>query len=41
MGFDQKVRDIKPYLLDKACEFLKEKTKSVTQALTKTHHQTI
>ena len=40
VGFDRKVKDIKPMLLENACDFLKEKTDTVTKMLTK-HHRDI
>ena len=38
IGFDRQVKDMKPFILDYACNFIKEKTVAVTQLLTKTHH---
>ena len=38
IAFDQKVKDIKPFVLDQACVFLKDQTQAVTKLLTKQHH---
>ena len=38
LAYDRKVRELKPYLFDKACQFLKEQTAHVTQIVTKQHH---
>lgn len=41
MGYEKKLSDLKPYLLDHACQFVKEQTTNVTKLLTRQHHLTI
>ena len=40
-GFDRKVRDMKPFVLEQACQFIREQTKTVTKMLTRTHHMMV
>lgn len=35
IAFDRQLKDIKPILLGKACDFIREKTEHVTKLLTK------
>ena len=40
-GFELKVSNLKPLLLDHACDFIKEQTQNVTKLLTRQHHETV
>ena len=39
--FQRKVNEIKPIVLDEACEFIKKQTQEVTKLLTKQHHKVV
>ena len=39
--FDKKVKELKPILLEKACDFIREKTEHVTKLLTKSHQKLV
>ena len=41
IGFDRKVSDLKPFLLDVACGFIKDQTIAVTNVLSQAHHKTV
>ena len=38
IAFEHKVKELKPFLFDQACEFIREKTQEVTKLLTRQHH---
>ena len=40
-SFDKIVRDIKPFVFDQACDFLREQTKHVTKLLSRQHHHVV
>lgn len=39
LSFDKLVRDIKPFVFDQACAFLRQQTKHVTKLLSRQHHK--
>ena len=41
VAFDRKVHDLKPFVLDQACHFIKQRTENITTLLTRSHHNII
>ena len=41
LGYDKRVRDLKPYLFDMARDFVQEQARNVTATLTKQHHHIV
>ena len=41
LGYDKRVRDLKPYLFDMAKDFVQEQARTITATLTKQHHQIV
>ena len=41
LAYDRKVRELKQFVFDQACQFLKEQMQSVTNILTTQHHSLV
>ena len=39
MGFEKRLKEMKPFIFDMASQFIEDKAKQITKELTKAHHQ--